>query len=163
MFLLAFGMGNVMAPSTDSVMGAVPEENAGVGSAMNDVTRQTAGAFGVAVVGSVMNAVYGSRMGDAVVALPDQAAEAARDSVGAAARVASALPAEVAGPLLNAARSAFTDALGSSLLVAALAALAGAILVARFMPSRHLPAIDAKPEAGAEAPRLAESRSESTE
>ena len=47
-FVLAFGMGNVMAPSTDSVMGAVPEANAGVASAMNDVTRQVAGAFGVA-------------------------------------------------------------------------------------------------------------------
>ena len=43
-FFLAFSMGNVMAPSTDSVMGAVPEANAGVASAMNDVTRQVAGA-----------------------------------------------------------------------------------------------------------------------
>ena len=52
-FLLAFGIGNLMAPSTDSVMGAVPEANAGIASAMNDVTRQVAGAFGVAVIGSV--------------------------------------------------------------------------------------------------------------
>ena len=69
-FVLAFGMGNVMAPSTDSVMGAVPEANAGVASAMNDVTRQVAGAFGVAVIGSVINTVYGGRMTEAVAGLP---------------------------------------------------------------------------------------------
>ncbi|MCY4652897.1 MAG: hypothetical protein OXC95_06995, partial [Dehalococcoidia bacterium] len=44
---------------TDGVMGAVPEANAGIASAMNDVTRQVAGAFGVAVVGSVLNTAYG--------------------------------------------------------------------------------------------------------
>jgi hypothetical protein len=38
-----------MAPSTDAVMGAVPEEKAGVGSAMNGVSRMVAGALGAAI------------------------------------------------------------------------------------------------------------------
>ena len=42
--VMAYGMGNVMAPSTDAVMGAVPVAKAGVASATNDVTRQVAGA-----------------------------------------------------------------------------------------------------------------------
>ena len=53
-FGLALSMGAVMAPATDSVMGAVPEAKAGVGSAMNDVTRQVGGALGVAVIGSLI-------------------------------------------------------------------------------------------------------------
>ena len=138
-FVLAFGMGNVMAPSTDSVMGAVPEANAGVASAMNDVTRQVGGAFGVAVIGSVLNTFYSDKMGDAVAGLPPQLAEAAQDSVGAATQIASTLPAEIGGGLASAAGMAFTDALGIAILVAAGAAVVGAILIARFMPARHFP------------------------
>lgn len=138
-YFLAFGMGNVMAPSTDSVMGAVPEANAGIASAMNDVTRQVAGAFGVAVIGSVMNTVYSGRMQEAVAGLQPAAAEAAGDSVGAASKIASQLPGETGSRLLDAAAVAFTDALGTAVLVAAGVAIVGAVLVAKFMPPRHLP------------------------
>lgn len=137
-FLLAFSMGNVMAPSTDAVMGAVPEANAGIASAMNDVTRQVAGAFGVAVIGSVINTVFNSRMQDVVASLPPEAAHAASDSVGAAARVVSMLPAEIAGPLVASAKTGFTDAMGVAVLVSAAIAIIGSILVLRFMPARHL-------------------------
>jgi len=138
-FFMAFGMGNLMAPSTDSVMGAVPEANAGIASAMNDVTRQVAGAFGVAVIGSVINTAYSGRMGDAVAALPPEAAKAAGDSVGAASKIAATLPPELGAGLADAAKFAFTDALGIAVLVSAAAALTGAALVAKFMPPRHLP------------------------
>ena len=70
-----------MAPSTDSVLGAVPEANAGIASPMNDVTLQVAGALGVAVIGSIMNTVYSHKIIKAITVLPS---EAAKDSVGAA-------------------------------------------------------------------------------
>ena len=47
-------------------MGSLPRAKAGVGSAMNDTTRQVGGALGVAVVGSVMLSVYGTRAGNAI-------------------------------------------------------------------------------------------------
>ncbi len=53
-------MGNAMAPATDAVMGAVPEANAGVGSALNDVTRNVGGALGVGIMGSIVNFIYSS-------------------------------------------------------------------------------------------------------
>ena len=82
--------------------------------------------------------------------LPPEAAEAASDSVGAASRVASTLPPEVAGGLLEAARAAFTDALGVAVIVAAGVAIIGSVLIARFMPARHLP--EGEPaESGSEA------------
>lgn len=138
-FVLAFGLGNTMAPSTDAVMGAVPEANAGVASAMNDVTRMVAGAIGVAVIGSAINTVYSRSMEDAVAGLPPEAAAAASDSVGMAARIAARLPAEAASRLAAAAETAFSNALGVAVLVSACAALVGAVLVFRYMPSHHLP------------------------
>lgn len=138
-FCLALSMGNVMAPSTDAVMGAVPEANAGIASAMNDVTRQVSGAFGVAVIGSVINTAYSGRMDAAVTGLPPEAAEAASDSVGAASRIASMLPDPLGSGLAAAADVAFTDALGIAVLVSAGVAVAGAALIARFLPARHLP------------------------
>ena len=143
-FFLAFSMGNVMAPSTDSVMGAVPEANAGVASAMNDVTRQVAGALGVAVIGSVINTVYSEKMEPAVANLPSEAAirfgDSIGDSIGAALKIASMMPPEIAVGLIGAAKSGFTEALGIAVLAAAAMAIAAAILVLKFMPPRHLPA-----------------------
>ncbi|MCY3957535.1 MAG: DHA2 family efflux MFS transporter permease subunit [Chloroflexi bacterium] len=140
-FCLALSMGNVMAPSTDAVMGAVPEANAGIASAMNDVTRQVSGAFGVAVIGSVINTAYSGRMDAAVAGLPPEAAEAASDSVGAASRIASMLPDPVGAELAAAADVAFTDALGIAVLVSAGVAVAGSVLIARYLPARHLPSV----------------------
>jgi hypothetical protein len=137
-FVLALGLGNVMAPATDAVMGAVPEANAGVGSAMNDVTRQVAGAFGVAIIGSLVNTVYADRMADATVALPAPVAEPARDSVGAALAVAGRIGGPVAGALADAARAAFVDALGVAVLVAAAVIATGAVVVARYLPGREI-------------------------
>jgi predicted MFS family arabinose efflux permease len=135
-FLVAFAMGFVMGPATESVMNAVPEEHAGVGSATNDVNRMVAGALGVAVSGSVLSTAYASRMEDATAALPAPAAEAAADSIGGAAAVAAALPPQAADALTAAAGAAFTDAMGVSLVVAAgvIALTAGAVL--RWLPRR---------------------------
>ena len=60
--LMGVGMGNVMAPATDSIMGSLPRAKAGVGSAMNDTTRQTGGAIGVAVLGSILASKFHSSM-----------------------------------------------------------------------------------------------------
>jgi hypothetical protein len=61
-FLISAAMGSIMAPSTNAVMGAIPEHKAGVGPAMNDVTRQVGGSFGIAIIGSVLNTIYSSRI-----------------------------------------------------------------------------------------------------
>jgi EmrB/QacA subfamily drug resistance transporter len=82
--LLAFWMSNVMAPATGSVMSSIPESKAGVGSAMNDVNRQVGGALGVAIIGSIMNSAYRSRISATVADLPAGVRHAARDSIGSA-------------------------------------------------------------------------------
>jgi hypothetical protein len=136
-FGLALAIGWIMGPATDSVMGAVPEEKAGVASAMNDVTRQVAGALGVAVIGSLVSSLYATRVEDATAGLPPSAADAAGNSVGAAVAVADRLPGSAGTALHHAAAGAYSDALGIGLLAAATAAFAGMLLVARFLPAHH--------------------------
>jgi hypothetical protein len=101
-FVGPLAMGNVVAPATVAVMSAVPAAKAGVGSAMNDVNRQVAGALGVAVIGSVASSLYSSKVESATGGLPYGAAHTAADSVGGAAAVAAHLPA-AAGDALAAA------------------------------------------------------------
>ena len=62
--VMGLGMANVMAPCTDSIMGSLPRAKAGVGSAVNDTTRQMGGAVGVAVFGSLMSSHFTSAMAD---------------------------------------------------------------------------------------------------
>lgn len=140
--IMSFGIANAMAPATDAVMGAVPLAKAGVGSAMNDTTRQVGGAFGIAIIGSVLNSIYSSGMSgsEAVASLPPEAADAASNSIGMAIEATSRLqlPAPAAEALMATAKTNFVDAMGIAFLVAAGVAFAGAIIVARFMPARHL-------------------------
>lgn len=134
--MIALGIGLVFAPAAEAVMGAVEAAKAGVGSAMNDVTQMLAGSLSIAVVGSVMYAIYAARIGDAVASLPSEAAEIARDSIGAAVQLAASLPQEDALALSVAAKSAFTDALGLAVLIGVGFSLVGLLIVVRFMPAR---------------------------
>jgi EmrB/QacA subfamily drug resistance transporter len=59
--IMGLGMANVMAPATESIMGSLPRDKAGVGSAINDTTRQFGGAVGVAVLGSLLSSRYRTR------------------------------------------------------------------------------------------------------
>ena len=62
MVLLGLGAGLIIAPATASVMGSLPRDRAGVGSAINGTALQVGGALGVAVVGSVLAARYQGMM-----------------------------------------------------------------------------------------------------
>jgi nitrate/nitrite transporter NarK len=130
--LLGIGMGITVAPATGSIMAAVPLNKAGVGSAVNDTTREVGGALGIAVLGSIANSVYRSNIdSDVLAGLPQEASDGAGESIGAAVQIAAALPAEVGVALQTAAGEAFTTAFSSALSAAAgLAAVIGVIVFA---------------------------------
>ena len=129
MLVMGVGMGLTMAPATESIMGSLPRAKAGVGSAVNDTTRQVGGALGVAILGSLLASTYGSSLGDGVPA-------AARASVGAALDLAAGLGGEQGSALASAARSAYVDGMSVGVLVAAGAALLGSVIALAFLPSR---------------------------
>ena len=134
--VLGFGMGLVMAPATESIMASVPLAKAGVGSAMNDTTREVGGALGVAVLGSIFSSAYATEIGPALRGLPAELAGAAGDSVGAATIIAGQIGGQAGQALAAAAKIAFVDSLSSTLVVAAGIALAGALICLIFLPSR---------------------------
>jgi EmrB/QacA subfamily drug resistance transporter len=134
---LALSMGWVMAPSTASVMGAVPEEKSGVASAMNDVTRQVAGALGTAIIGSLITSLYASRISDDVASMTEPTRTAAKDSIGQANAIAAGLPKDQGASLVDSAARAFTSALGIGFAVGAGVALLGGLAVRRWLPASH--------------------------
>jgi EmrB/QacA subfamily drug resistance transporter len=134
--VIGLGMGATMAPSTEAIMGALPRARAGVGSAVATTLRQVGGVLGVAVLGSLLSSVYGSRIADTVHGLPAAAMDAVRDSVGAANGVAARIGGGTGQALRGAADSAFIHAMDITVLVGVGVALAGALVALLFLPAR---------------------------
>jgi Na+/melibiose symporter-like transporter len=150
--VLGVGMGLTMAPATDSIMGSLPRAKAGVGSAVNDTTRQVGGALGVAILGSILSSTYASRMTSALSghAVPAAAASAAKNSIGGALAVATAAGGEAGRALAAAARHAFVAGMHPAVVAAAAVALLGALIVILFLPARAARVSADVPEAAPE-------------
>ena len=89
MVMMGLGMGFISTPATESILQVLPPSRAGVGSAVNDATRELGGTLGVAVVGSVFSSVYAAHLADGAWSrLPGGALGEAQDSVGAATSIA---------------------------------------------------------------------------
>jgi len=162
--VMAVGMALIMAPATDSIMGSLPLARAGVGSAVNDTTRQVGGAVGVAVVGSVYASIYTSRVVDALDAkgASREVITAARQSIGAAFRAAARAPAAVRDAFVAAAKSSFVEGFHAGLFVGAGVLLVGFVAVLLWLPARartedvdaqHAEHEAARASVGASAPR----------
>ena len=136
MVFLGLGMGLTSAPATESIMGAVRTDQAGIGSAVNDATREVGGTLGVAVIGSVFASLYSSQVDRLPDSVPDEVVRTAGESVGAAFTVAASLPPGPAGLLRAAAEHGFFDGLAAGCLVASGVALAGAVAAALALPAR---------------------------
>src|SRR5262245_437813 len=138
MILMGFGLGSAAAPATESILSSLPPAKAGVGSAVNDTTREVGGTLGVAVLGSIMASVYGSRIVDALsgTPLPAAARVVAGDSLAAALQVAGQLSGAAGQGIAGAARDAFVQAFQIGSLVTGAVALAGAVIALLFLPAR---------------------------
>ena len=139
-FVAAAGMGMAMTPATDAIMGAVPSEKFGVGSAVNDATREIGGALGVAILGSFWQGEYAARVAGAAAMLPSGAAQVVRSSFAGAAAIAEKIGGQPGADLLSAARSAFVGAMDWTCLIGAAFAVAGLLVAAAFLPARAVPA-----------------------
>ncbi len=140
MSIFGIGMGFTAAPATEAILGVVPVEKAGVGSAVNDTTRLLGGTLGVAVIGSIFASLYTNHIVSRLPAtLPHDALSVARGSVGGALAVADNLSrngwTELAPVVRHAATAAFNQGMSTGCLVAGGAAAAGAVFVAIALPS----------------------------
>ena len=136
---MGLGMANVMAPATDSIMGSLPPDKAGVGSAMNDTTRQVGGAIGVAVLGSIMASHFVSSFTDeAKGRLPAALFAQVKNNVGQAVGVATNMPAAhgYAPQIIGATNDSFVSGLHLIGDVAAAVTFVAALCVALYLPAR---------------------------
>jgi EmrB/QacA subfamily drug resistance transporter len=121
--LLGVGMGAAMTPATAAITEALPQAQQGVGSALNDLSREVGGALGTAVIGSIVTATYRTSLDipGAPAALVDKA------------RASFAIAIHAGGETGTHARTAFVDGIHTGLLYATAAAILAAITVATLL------------------------------
>jgi EmrB/QacA subfamily drug resistance transporter len=136
--MIGFGMGLAMAPATEAVMGSLPKDKSGVGSAVNDTTRQIGGALGVAILGSILSSGYGDRLTSHLAEqAPGQAVpEAALGGIGGALTVAARLPGQAGAAFADTAQDAFIHGMDTAVAVGAGVAALGALLSLLLLPGR---------------------------
>ncbi|MEJ7773098.1 MAG: MFS transporter, partial [Geodermatophilaceae bacterium] len=164
LFVQGVGMGNTMAPATESIMSVVPRDKAGAGSAVNNSVRQVGGALGVAILGSLLNSLYSSRVTPALSGLSAQQADTASESLVGALSMAESKAAEVAelsagvadgsaqaadlaraedqlrqlGAVVDPAKDAFVSAMHVTSIATCVVVLVAALIVAVWLPGRQV-------------------------
>jgi len=139
--IMGLGMANVMAPCTDSIMGSLPRAKAGVGSAMNDTTRQVGGAVGVALLGSLLTSHYTSAVTKGLTGhVPADLVGQANQSIGSAVGVAhDPANAAFAQQILDVTKQSFVEGFHIAVVVGAVIILFGACAVLKWLPARAMP------------------------
>lgn len=135
LMVMSTGIGFCTAPATSAIMGAVPDEKQGVASAVNDATREIGAALGIAVAGSILAGRYTSALDGELARFPEPVRERAVGSLAEALAVSEQLGPQGAG-LAELAKTAFLDAMDSSVLVLAIVIAISAVFVAVWAPGR---------------------------
>jgi EmrB/QacA subfamily drug resistance transporter len=146
MILIGLGMGLISTPATESILRVLPPARAGVGSAVNDATRELGGTLGVAIVGSIFSSIYAAHLADGL--FRQQPAGTLAQAQGSVA-VAQAIGAG-SGDVTAAIQEAFMAGLSTSCVVLGLLCLVGALTALVTLPGRSTP-----PDHAASQPDLA--------
>lgn len=126
--LVGIGVALALAPCTESVMGSLPKQQAGVGSATNDTAMQVGGALGVGVLGTVLNLRY--------------------QHLGAALAVAQRAPRTLGNELAGLARRAFVSGMDEALVIAAVVVMVAALVVLLLLPNQGRDSVHSRNDAG---------------
>jgi MFS transporter, DHA2 family, multidrug resistance protein len=132
--VFSLGLTPVVTLTTDIVLSAAPPERAGAAAALSETSSEFGGALGIAVMGSIVTAIYRGKVASALPAgVPSDAAEIARSTIGGAVSVSGQLPGAVGAELLETAREAFAQAFGTTAVISAVIAIGVAILAAALL------------------------------
>jgi MFS family permease len=137
MAVMMAGMALTMTPATTMMMSAVPRNRAGMGSAMNDTTRELGGALGIAVLGAVLGSAYSHKIVASTAMLPEQVKALAENSLPGALAVAQQLG-PAGAQLAEAAKVAWMQSLSESMFIAAGIVVVAAIITAIWLPHAHI-------------------------
>lgn len=121
--VLAVGIGATETVSNDLIVSAVPAEKSGAASAISETAYEFGAVLGTAVLGSILNAVYLSKMGGDA------------ETLGSAHATAHHLPADQAGSLVSAANDAFLSGVGVTASIGAVVMVAALVVAAKMLKS----------------------------
>lgn len=142
--IFSLGFTPVVALTTELVVGSAPPERAGSAAAISETSLEFGGAVGIAVLGSIVTAVYRNQMAlTQPGGLAPDAARTAAATLGGAVAEAARLPADLAASLLAAARAAFVAGMQFSALVATVGLIVTAVIAVVLL--RRVPAAAAHP------------------
>lgn len=136
MFVMMAGISAAMTPGTNILMASVPRNRSGMGSAMNDTTRELGSALGVAVLGAVLSAAYENEIRDTAAAFTGAVRDGLESSLAVAMQVAGRLG-PAADSVTNAAKDAFMTGLSHAAIVAAVIIFVAAIIAFVGLPKVH--------------------------
>jgi EmrB/QacA subfamily drug resistance transporter len=125
------GFGLALATAATTALVDLPKARAGTGSAVMQAVQKAGAPLSAAILGSVLSAVYLSRLD--LAGLPAPAASAVRSSVFAGLAVARTTG---SAALLDSVRSAFVHGIDAMLWVSAGLAVTGIVLALAFLPWR---------------------------
>lgn len=128
-FVLSVGLAHVFTLSTDTIVGAAPEEMAGSAAALAETSSELGGALGIAVLGSIVVGAYRETVAQALPGgLADGLAAALNDSIGAGVDALSAAEAGIAAPLREIVTSAYSGAFAEVMMISIAVSLATALV-----------------------------------
>ncbi|MFA7322730.1 MAG: MFS transporter [Candidatus Nanopelagicales bacterium] len=136
---MAMAFSIFMPASTEAMMTAVPPEKSGGASALNQITRQTGQALGVALLGGLATVGFQRYFSQQAPSIPQVSAEDlqhANASLSAAVHVADSLPESLHAALMEIAGNAYISGMRIALIVAAVLAFIGAAYAVKAIPAR---------------------------
>jgi len=133
MIVMMLGISAAMTPGTNILMASVPRNRSGMGSAMNDTTRELGGALGVAVLGAILSAVYTDKIREAASAFSGAVKEGLESSLAVAISVAEKLG-PAADATVHAAKDAFMSGISMAALIAGVLILTAAVIAFAGLP-----------------------------
>jgi len=135
LLVLSTGIGLCTAPATTAIMGATPDDKQGVASAVNDTARELGAALGFAIAGSMLAAQYARNLTPTLSSFPEPLRGPVSDSLANSIEVSHRLGPQGAD-LVDVSRTAFVDAMQSSLYVLAGIVAVAAVVIGWWSPGR---------------------------
>ena len=152
--IMSFGLAPIFTLSTDLIIGTVPPERAGTAAGLAETSSEFGGALGIAILGSIVTALYASGMAAFDGGgLSREALVAARETIGGAVDQAANIGGVAGDLLLAEAREAYASAFHAVTLVCAavsmLAGLVALLVLGRIKPDAEEKCEESSAEAAA--------------
>lgn len=145
LMMIGAGDGVALTVASDTILTVAPKDRAGAASAVSETGYELGTALGIALLGSVLTAVYQARL-QLPPGLDAAVTTAAVESPGGAYEAAPKLPAPVATALTEAAHEAFSTAMTLTTLVGAAILVVGAFVAWYLLPGKVDPVDELAPE-----------------